>query len=79
MDWGSGVETLSLALPIFHESLLLPPGFFPENEEISTPPPYGLSIVDWNDTKFMRVGQPKLSETFREGLMKKAVCYASKT
>jgi hypothetical protein len=26
---GSGVESLSLTLPIFHESFLLTPGFFP--------------------------------------------------
>jgi hypothetical protein len=35
---GSSVECLSLILPIFHESLLLTASF-PENEEISAPPP----------------------------------------
>ena len=34
---GSGVKSLSLT--IFHKSFLLTPGIFPENEEISTPPP----------------------------------------
>jgi hypothetical protein len=36
---GSWVESLSLILPVFHESFLLTPGFFLENEEISAPPP----------------------------------------
>ena len=34
---GYGVESLSLTSPIFHESFLLTPGFFPESEETSTP------------------------------------------
>jgi hypothetical protein len=29
----------SLSLPIFHESFLLPQGFFPESKEISSQPP----------------------------------------
>jgi hypothetical protein len=33
-----------LILPIFHESILLTPGFFPENEDISAPPPCGFQI-----------------------------------
>jgi len=40
----SRVETLSLMLPIFHGRFLLTPGFFPENEEISAPPPCRLLI-----------------------------------
>jgi hypothetical protein len=44
IQWGSVGESLSLALRIFHESLLLTPGFFHENEEISTPPPCGFLI-----------------------------------
>jgi hypothetical protein len=48
-----GVKPLSLAWPIFHESFVLPPGFFAENEEIST--------------IFMKIGQPKLSENYEGG------------
>jgi len=40
----SGLKPLSLGLPIFHESFLLTPGSFPENEEISAPPPSGFLI-----------------------------------
>jgi hypothetical protein len=29
---------------LFHKSFLLTPGFFPENEEISAPPPFGFLI-----------------------------------
>jgi hypothetical protein len=46
-------KPLSLAWPIFHESFVLPPGFFAENEEIST--------------IFMKIGQPKLSENDEGG------------
>ena len=38
-NWRSGVESLSLSLSIFHERFPLTLGFFPENEEISAPPP----------------------------------------
>jgi hypothetical protein len=31
-------------LPIFYESVLLTPGLFPENKEISAPPPCGFLI-----------------------------------
>ncbi len=50
-----------------------PPSFFPENEEISTPPPLWLLIADcWLEyIYFMKNGQPKLSEreTQRCGLL----------
>jgi hypothetical protein len=36
--------SLTLTLSIFHESFLLIPGFFPENEEISAPPPRGFLV-----------------------------------
>jgi hypothetical protein len=40
------VESLSLTLSIFHESLLMTPGFFPEKQRnIYTAT---LMIVDWN-------------------------------
>jgi hypothetical protein len=44
--YGSGVKSLSSALPIFHESLPLTPGFFPENKEIC----YTATLLfpDWN-------------------------------
>ena len=42
----SGVESLSLALPIVHESFLVTPGFFPEKRRnICTAT---LRIPDWN-------------------------------
>ena len=41
---GYEVKSLSLTLSIFHEHFLLTPGFFPENEEISAPPPYSFLI-----------------------------------
>ena len=40
----TGVESLSMALPIFHKHFLLTAGLFPENEEISAPPPCGFLI-----------------------------------
>jgi hypothetical protein len=40
----SGLESLFFTLSIFHEHFLLTPGFFPENEEIFTPPLYDWSI-----------------------------------
>jgi hypothetical protein len=53
-----------------HESFLLTPGFFPENEKISTPPPCGFLIgiyifyESWS------------TETFRNRDLKRwAVCY----
>jgi hypothetical protein len=42
---GSGAKSLSLGLPIFHESFLFALGFFPQNEEISVPSPHLIS--DW--------------------------------
>ncbi len=42
----SGVESLTLTLPMFHESFFLTPGFFHENEEISARPPISLTIGD---------------------------------
>ncbi len=66
----SGVESLSMTLPIFHESFLLTSGFFPGNEEISVPPPSGFLIgiyifyESWS------------TETFRKKKSKKrAVCH----
>jgi len=66
----SWVESLSLTFPIFHESLLLTPAFSPENEEISSPPPFEFLIgiylfyENWS------------TETFRrEESKKRAVCY----
>jgi hypothetical protein len=45
MKIGSGVGSLFLTLPIFHESFLLTPGFFsPENGEIPAPPPCGFLV-----------------------------------
>jgi hypothetical protein len=38
------IKSLSLIMVIFHESFLLTPGFFPEFEEISSPPPCGFLI-----------------------------------
>jgi hypothetical protein len=56
-------ESLSLALSIFYESLLLTPGFFPENEEISAPPPCDCQL---EYIYFMKIGQPKVSERKNE-------------
>jgi hypothetical protein len=49
------------------------PYFFPENEEISAPPPWGFLIGIYKFCEHWSI------ETFREGLKKKAVCYAYKT
>ena len=35
----SGIDSLFSTVSIFRKSFLMTPGFFPENEEISTPPP----------------------------------------
>jgi len=51
------VESLFFTLSIFHENLLLPSAFFPENEEISAPPPCAPEYI-----YFMKIGQPTLSE-----------------
>ncbi len=50
---GSGVESLSLTLPMFHESLFLTPGFFPwKQRNIHTATlkivDRRLLIADWN-------------------------------
>jgi hypothetical protein len=56
-------------LPIFDESFLLTLGFFPENQEISAPPPFGFLIgiyifyENWS------------TETFREKESKKRAGY----
>jgi hypothetical protein len=39
LECASGVEFLSLTLPIFHEHFLQTSGFFAKNEEKSAPPP----------------------------------------
>jgi len=44
MVGGTGVESLSLTFPILYESFLLTSRPFPENEEISVPPPCGFLI-----------------------------------
>jgi hypothetical protein len=69
-----GVESLSLALPIFHESFLLTPGFFHENEEISGPPPCGLLIgiykfyENWSTETFRKKESKKwdVCSTYKE-------------
>ena len=59
---GSRVEALSLTLPIFHGSFLLTSGFFPENKEISAPPPCWVLIgiylfyKDWSTETFRKNG-----------------------
>ena len=58
----SGVKSLFLTLPIFHESFLLTSGFSPENEEISAPPPCGLLIGIYLFYENWSI------ETFRKGL-----------
>jgi len=60
----------SFTLPIFHESFLLTPGFFPENEEISAPPPCGFLIGIYLSYENRSTG------TFRKKELRKwDVCY----
>jgi len=60
MERGSGAECLFLILLIFHEGFLFTPGFFPENEEISSPPPCAFLIgiylfyENWSTETFRR-------------------------
>jgi hypothetical protein len=57
-----------------HESFLLTSGFFPENEEISAPPPCGLLFGIYLFYKNWS------TETFRKKESKKwAICYTCKT
>jgi hypothetical protein len=59
----SGVESLSVTLPIFHEGFLLTLSFFPENEETSAPPPCGFLIgiykfyESWSTESFKKKSQ----------------------
>jgi hypothetical protein len=46
-----------LDLAYISRNIPSPPGFFPESEEISAPPPFELEYI-----YFMKIGQPKLSE-----------------
>jgi hypothetical protein len=55
----SSVESLSLPLPVFHDHFLLPPGFFPENEGISAPPP------NWSLIGIYEFYESWSTETFR--------------
>jgi hypothetical protein len=65
---GSWVESLSLILPVFHESILLTLGLFSKKEKISTPPPCRLS------TGIYLFYENWSTETFRKS-QKKVSCY----
>jgi len=62
----------SFTLPIFHESLFLIPGSFPENEEMSTPPPCGFLIgiylfcENWSTETFRRRDSKKWAKRGNE-------------
>ena len=61
---GSGVESLSLILLLFHKSFLLTPGVFPMKTKKYL---HRHPVDSWLEyTYFMKIGQPKPSERVKE-------------